>query len=175
MAKGYRQLPKGFTNNEHREKYPGLKLGQIWDTCEGNYIFECQVHGDFNATPSNVVNSHRVGFNGCALCRNIGVGKRKKLTRDQVLKLYPNIKNPDDWKGNKTPQTFICPVHGDFVSYPSVITKAINTRAKGCGYCAGKRIKIEPLCTPEVVQPLLSLGVIPNHSFLVLGQIISLA
>lgn len=91
-------------------------------------IITCKVHGDFLATPFNVLYKGC----GCPLCSGMNISLKKTLTTEEFIKKAKTIHGDKynysrvNYVNSRTKIKIICPVHGVFEQTP-------NNHLRGCG------------------------------------------
>jgi hypothetical protein len=145
---------------KHGDKYNYSKVKLINNT--QHIIIGCKLHGDFNQTPINHLNTN--GCNKCGINARIGI-KKTILRKDSkpFLKIFDEFikkateihKDKYDYsKSNSTFEnekiTIICKEHGEFTQ---TIKNHLNGHGcKECGKIKSNSCLVKPLSTEEFIR-----------------------
>lgn len=119
------------------------KHGNVFEFDRTTYVGDavkttitCKVHGDFNPTPSNILQG-----SGCPSCALATAADRYRKSISDFMNESNRVHDSKydyslvEYKNNRTPVVIICPVHGQFKQQPNV---HIDQRC-GCPKCSNSR------------------------------------
>lgn len=131
-----REVPNKMTTErfikESIEKHKGKYTYKNTEFIDGDtrVTITCPIHGDFPQLPYHHLNGH-----GCPKC--VGRNKTTESVIEEFIQVHGDKYNYSkvDYKGDRTPVTITCPIHGDFPQTPNR-----HLQGNGCKHCARERI-----------------------------------